>query len=175
MTRLAILITKGVKADTVAISRPGAPAMSFDFPKKGPIPHDAMHLFVEGALGITRGFWGMVVEGVDPVELQEIAKAAGHASSMRAKPPEPHIVELIQAERLVECFEAELWSPGADAATLRDVAETACAASHVPCPILPDTVIDAIRTRIAAFAGEWRALKEGQRMEFRWPEGPGVI
>jgi hypothetical protein len=141
----------------------------FDFPKKGPIPHDAVHLIVESALEMTQGFWGMVAGGADPMQIQDLAKAAGHASAKRAMPPEPTIVELIQAERLVECFEAELWSPGADLETFRGVAAAACEASHVPCPDLPDAVIVAIRNRIAAFAYDWRELQMGQDISLRWP------
>lgn len=169
MTPLNITITKGAKSDAVQIAREGAAPLRFDFPKKGPIPHDAVHLFVEGALGMKRGFWGMVAGGADPSDIQEIAKAAGHASAGRARPPEPHIVELIQAERLVECFEAELWSPGADVETFRGVAAAACAASHVPCPDLPQSVVDTIRMRIGAFAVAWRALPDGRSMTFQWP------
>lgn len=169
MNRLQIAITKGAKADAVQIARAGAAPLRFDFLKKGPIPHDVVHLFVEGALGMTRGFWGMVASGVDPAEIQEIAKAAGHASATRAMPPEPHIVQLIQAERLVECFEADLWSPGADKQTFREVAAAACDSSHVPCPDLPDSVVEGIRSRIAEFAHDWRAVREGQRVSLHWP------
>ena len=170
MSGLRITIKKGSKSDTIEIERHGAAPLRFDFPKKGPVPHDVVHLIVEGALGMTRGFWGMVAEGVDPAEVQEIAKAAGHASASRAGPPGPHIVELIQAERLVECFEADLWSPGSGVETFRGVAAAACAASHVPCPDLPATTVETIRTRIAEFFVEWRDLSAGQSKTFAWPK-----
>lgn len=169
MSGLSIKITKGAKSDAVEIVSDRMSSRRFDFPKKGPIPHDAVHLIVESALGMTQGFWGMVAGGADPMQIQDIAKAAGHASAKRAMPPEPMIVQLIQAERLVECFEAELWSPGADADTFLGVAKAACEASHVPCPELPDAVIETIRERIAAFANEWRAVQMGQEISRRWP------
>ncbi|MEJ2410561.1 MAG: hypothetical protein P8Y48_14945 [Novosphingobium sp.] len=39
-----------------------------------------------------------------------ITKACGHASASRAQVPDPAIVELPQAERPVECFEADFWA-----------------------------------------------------------------
>lgn len=169
MSGIDIAIVKGASADTVEIRRPGAWSKSFRFPKKGPVPHDAVHIYVESELQLKRGFWGMVAEGIDPAAIQEIAKNAGHASAKRASPPAAEIVELIQAERLVECFEAELWSPGAAPDTFREIAEAACAASYVSCPDLPDRKIEAIRAHIADFAEDWKALSEGQRVTFTWP------
>jgi hypothetical protein len=81
MSRLQITITKGAKTDWVEIARPDGAPTHFEFPKKGPVPHDAVHLFVETALGLTRGFWGMVADGGAPADIQDIAKAAGHASA----------------------------------------------------------------------------------------------
>lgn len=165
---LAIAITKGTARDTVEARRENGALVSFAFPKKGPIPHDFVHLAVEEALGFKRGFWGMLAEGVAPEQIQEIAKAGGHASASRAQTPAPEIVELIQAERIVECFEADFWSAPADYETFRCVAATACAQSFVPCPALSDELIASVRARIAVFAKEWAAAPAGARFELRW-------
>lgn len=169
MTHLDLSITKGAKADDVEIRRANGPSSRFSFPKKGPIPHDAVHLFVETTLGLTHGFWGMVLEGMQPEAIQELAKAAGHASASRARQPDSSIVELLQAERIVECFEAELWGGPSDGDTLRGVALAACTASHVPMPDLNDDRILAIRDLIQDFAARWMAAPQGSRFEFRYP------
>lgn len=165
---LKICITKGATHDAVEISGAGVSASRFEFPKKGPIPHDFVHLSVEQVLGFKRGFWGMIAEGVAPGDIQEIAKAGGHASASRAETPSAAIVELIQAERIVECFEADFWGAPADNETFREIASVACAHSFVPCPALADDAIAAIRARIAAFAKDWTAAPVGQRFEFDW-------
>lgn len=168
MTQIDVTITKGVKADTIDVRRPAGDPVRFTFPKKGPIPHDGVHLIVEQALNLRRGFWGMVAEGVDPAEIQEIAKAAGHASAKRAQTPDPSIIELLQAERIVECFEADLWSTPADCDTFRSVANAACSDSFVPTPALSDETILAIRAQIAGFAREWTAAPVGARFDLRY-------
>ena len=166
MTQIEVAITKGAKADSIDIRRPAGESVRFTFPKKGPIPHDCVHLIVEQSLELRRGFWGLVAAGVDPGEIQEIAKAAGHASAKRAQLPDPSIVELLQAERIVECFEADFWGAPADCDTFRSVADAACSESFVPTPILSDDTILAIREQIARFAKDWIAAPLGARFDF---------
>lgn len=168
MTHIDVHITKGAKGDVVEIRRASGKATRFEFPKKGPIPHDAVHLFVEQVLGLKRGFWGMVSEGRDPSEIQEIAKAAGHASSTRARVPDADIVELLQAERLVECFEADLWGGPGDCDTFRSVAEAACGSSHIPMPVLSDERIGEVRLLISNFSRKWSAAPVGSKFEMRY-------
>lgn len=164
-----VSITKGASHDTISVRRAGEEVSNFAFPKKGPIPHDYVHFIVERALRLRRGFWGMVAEGTAPIEIQEMAKRGGHASASRPQSPAPEIVELIQAERLVECFEADLWSGTADNETFRDVASAACAHSFVPCPLLDDVMINNVRGQVAAFAKSWTAAPVGASFAFRWP------
>ena len=108
---MIIKIAKGLQNDNVSIIRNNGSTDATVFPKKGPTSHDAIHYFVEKGLGLDHAFWGMIAKGSDFEEIQTIAKNAGHASAARAGQPEQHIVELLQAERLVECFEAEQWAP----------------------------------------------------------------
>ena len=149
--RIAIVRADGSRADTT-------------FPHKGPFPHDAMHYAVERVMHMRHAFWGMVAGGLHPEEIAELAKAAGHASAKRAAVPQDHIVELLQAERLVECFEADLWGGAGDPQTLREVYAVACESSHVPCPELSDESIAAIRAEVAALQEQWRS----GRLELDW-------
>jgi hypothetical protein len=168
MSQLAVTFTKGRTADTIDVCSAGSERARFTFPKKGPVPHDSVHLIVEQEMGIRRGFWGLIAEGVAPGDIQEIAKAAGHASAARPLPARAEIVELLQAERLVECFEADLWSTPADFETFRGVFAAGCAASLVPALAIDDAKIAAIRARIAAFAKDWTVAPEGARFELRY-------
>ena len=168
---MRIEITKGHRDDAIRIIRADGSMAATHFPKKGPVPHDAVHYFVERGLGLDDAFWGKIAAGAHPEELAALAKAAGHASASRAGDPDASIVELLQAERLVECFEAELWSMAggeADDAGLIAMAETACAASRVPLPALPSTKIAAIRGPLGAFAADWSAAPQGHTVVLDW-------
>ena len=167
---MQITFTKGQREDWIAIVRDDGSRAETRFPHKGPVPHDAVHLFVEAGLGLTQGFWGMVGSGIHPEELLEIAKAAGHASASRAREPGAHIAELLQAERLVEVFEADLWSGShGDADGLLDLGRTACSYSHVPLPKVEAGAVATIQLAIADFAHSWGAAPTGHVAEFCWP------
>lgn len=162
---MRIAIVKGQGRDHLSVTRGDGSRADTSFAHKGPFPHDAMHFAVEAAMGFASGFWGMVERGEHPEAIGEKAKAAGHASAKRATTPDAEIVELLQAERLVECFEADLWSGGTgDPALLRATAATACAASFVPMPDLSDGRIAAIRSATASMAADWQK----GRLDLEW-------
>lgn len=167
---MQVTITKGASADTIALERADGSRATFGFPKKGPYPHDAYHFFVERELGMAAGFWGLVAGGMAPDAVQALALAGGHASAKRAERPDPAIVELIQAERLVECFEAASWGGGADDAGILAMAEPGWAASHVPPPEGVTDRLGAIRAGLEPFLAEWSALPEGGALTLEWPD-----
>lgn len=53
---MKISITKGQSEDWIAIERDDGSAATTRFPHKGPVPHDAVHWFVERGLGLRDGF-----------------------------------------------------------------------------------------------------------------------
>lgn len=161
-------IIKGQSDDKITICRADGTTASARFPKKGPVPHDAVHLIVEEVLGLAHGFWGMIAAGHDPEDIQEIAKAAGHASAKRATVPGAEILELIQAERIVEAAEAALWSGGTDVEGMRDLAEAGCRASHVPMPSLFHAKAQEIMARVCALRDDWASAALGHQLEHRW-------
>jgi hypothetical protein len=167
---MRITITKGQAEDHIHIGRADGTGAETTFPKKGPVPHDAVHVIVERALGLRHGFWGMIADGIAPVEVQAIAKAAGHASASRADVPQSHIVELIQAERLVECFEAALWDGAVDPATFRDIARAACESSHVAQPPLDDDMIRAVDAEVRVLRDDWITAPVGAQRVYVWPD-----
>ena len=166
---MQITFTKGQTEDWITAIRADGSRAETRFPKKGPVPHDAVHLLVERGFALEMGFWGMVAAGHHPEHLAALAKAAGHASASRAEEPDASIVELIQAERLVECFEADLWSGGGDDATLNAIARTACGYSQVPMPPLADGALAQIRAELAEFAQSWIAAPVGHVTQLSWP------
>ena len=165
---MRIEITKGERADRIRVNWPDGTVLDYAMPKKGPVPHDAVHYFVERALGLADAFWGMIARGLHPDAIAEQAKAAGHASAKRAAVPDASIVALLQAERLVECFEADLWGGGGDAQALIAMAQTACDYSHVPLPGMDAMGAERIRSDLNAFAADWIAAPGGHVAALEW-------
>lgn len=160
---MRIRITKGRREDVIIVEREDGSSLTSSFPHKGPIPHDAVHLFVEDGLGITDGFWGKVARGHHPDEIAALAKAAGHASARRRRSPDAEFIGCIQAERLVECFEADLWNGGGgDFDTFIATASVACEHSFVPPVAIVPEQIDRIRRELAAFQSRWSSLSIGE-------------
>lgn len=166
---MRISFTKGSLDDTIEALRDDGSRVCARLPRKGPVPHDFTHLLVERALGMDDAFWGKVARGADPAELGAMAKAAGHASAKRAGVPDAGFAQIIQAERVVESFEAELWSEGAGDEALRAMADAGCGQSLVPQVAMSDRAIASIRTDLRAFRDRWAALGEGEKVAFDWP------
>ncbi|WP_295633453.1 hypothetical protein [Novosphingobium sp.] len=168
MPGLTITITKGQRDDRIAIARADGSTAQTCFPHKGPVPHDAVHFFTERGLALPHAFWGLIGQGRHPEELAELAKAQGHASAKRAQVPGADIVQLLQAERLVECFEAQLWAHAAPDAAFMDVARVACELSHVPLPPISLDQCGAVMAEIFDFAKSWMAAPVGHAATLEW-------
>jgi hypothetical protein len=165
---MEVTFTKGNDRDFIEARRVDGTTVKTTFPKKSWFPHDAVHLIVERRLGFQRGFWGRVAGGALPEEIAAIAKAGGHASSVRAVQPAVEITELLHAERLVECFEAEMWSQCSDNATFRSVLDAACSQSKLQSPRLSDEEIGDIRTELRHTLEAWHELAVGESLTLRY-------
>ena len=168
MSALTITMTKGPRDDGIAITRADGSTAQTRFPHKGPAPHDAVHFFVERGLDLPRAFWGLVAEGRHPEDIAALAKQQGHASAARAQVPGAEIVQLLQAERLVECFEAQLWAQAAPDAAFMDIARVACETSHVALPSASLDQCGAVMGEIFAFARTWMAAPTGHVATLEW-------
>ena len=168
MSALTITITKGPRDDHIAIVRADDTTAQTRFPHKGPVPHDAVHYFTERGLDLPGAFWGLIAQGRHPEEIAALAKAQGHASAARAQVPGADIVQLLQAERLVECFEAQLWAQAAPDAAFLDVARVACESSHVPLPPISLDQCGAVMGEIFDFAKSWMAAPVGHVATLEW-------
>ena len=166
---MRITITKGEKDDRIEARRPDGSEVATTFPHKGSIPHDATHFIVESELAIADGFWGLVASGRHPEEIAGLAKAAGHASAKRAATPDESMVPIIQAERVVECFEADLWSGGnGDPELLLGMIAAGCEQSLVPTIPISGDAIGMIRIGLAQLRERWTALPQGDSLTFDW-------
>ena len=166
---MRITITKGERQDEIEAVRADGSSVRTSFPHKGPVPHDAVHFYVESSLAIGDAFWGMVAAGRHPDEVQEIARAGGHASAKRAAVPQSSIVRLVQAERVVECFEADLWSGSSTSPdTIRDAVAAGCAQSQVPPIQISDEAIAAIQSSLSDLAKRWPQSAPGERLVLDW-------
>ena len=166
---MRITIIKGEREDRIEAVRQDGSSVRTSFPHKGPIPHDAVHFYVESALQIADAFWGMVAAGRHPEEVAEIAKAGGHASAKRASEADGSIVRLVQAERVVECFEADVWSGGTTSReTIREAIATGCEQSLVPPIEVGDDAIATIQSSLRDLAGRWPAAKHGECLILEW-------
>lgn len=168
---MEILVSKGATADNIEIRRRDGSIVNTSFPHKGFVPHDVVHFFVELELGLNGGFWGLIAGGRHPEDVAAIAKAAGHASASRARAPAPFIVPAIQAERIVECFEADLWGGGrSDPHMFNDLVEAGCQQSLVQSVLIKDEVIARVRQNLTQFKDHWVTLPLGGSCSFEWPD-----
>ena len=166
---MRITITKGEREDRIEAVRADGSSVRTSFPHKGPIPHDAVHFYVESSLAISDAFWGMVAAGRHPEEVQEIAKGGGHASAKRGTIPQSSIVRLVQAERVVECFEADLWGGSSTSPeTLRDAIAAGCEQSLVPTVEIGDDAIAAIQSNLRDLVMRWSQSAAGERLVLDW-------
>ena len=163
-----VRITKGTDQDYIEAERADGTPVTLRFPKKGTFPHDAIHIVVEKELRYDTAFWGKVAAGADPEAVGAMAKAAGHASSARADVPETQIVELLHAERIVECFEAELWGEPTDVATFQAVLDAACKQSKITTPQLSADNVSRIREELARLQEHWQQLSVGGSIQLEW-------
>jgi len=172
---MEVKFTKGSDRDFIEALRSDGTIERTTFPKKGLFPHDAVHLIVERRLRFGHGFWGRIASGANPAQIAAIAKAGGHASSARAATPSAEITELLHAERLVECFEAEMWSGGSDNETFRSILDAACSQSKVPSPRLSDEDIGDIRAELQRTLEAWRELEVGESLTLAPASGPSWL
>ena len=131
---------RGGKHDDLLIERDGRAPEAVACPKQGIIPHDMVHYAVESVLA-HRGFLTMVAEG----------QSAGFGMAGGGDPEEA-------VERLVETFQAEMWSGRVPAAELLAMYVHACGArGHAAVPVSVADV-EAVRERLDALTVEWSAL-----------------
>ena len=139
---MRLTFTKGTgKHDHLHIERGALPVETIQCPKQGILPHDMIHYAVESILPL-RGYLTLLREG-KPADFSTAGDEVAAA-----------------IERLVEAFQAEMWSERVPAADLIALYEHACAASgHAAAPVSEEDV-KLIRIRIDELSAAWAKVPE---------------
>lgn len=129
-------------------------------------PHDLVQLIVESALGLTHGFWGLLLTGTDVLSL----RSPGSTSTWPSLDQES-FAALTQAEAVVSAIDTARGPDGVpDAEALTRTIPAACARSGVPAPEGIDQArCDLTVAQLAAADRRWRALPAGQGLRFSYP------
>jgi hypothetical protein len=83
--------------------------------------------------------------------------------------PTADIDELIVAERLVECFEADLWGGPTDFESFSGAFVAACAQSKVKPIRLDPATVEQIRHELQGLSQQWCEQPLGASLMLRWP------
>jgi len=127
------------KYDDLVIEHPDRPPESIQCPKQRIIPHDMVHFAVESVLE-HGGFLGLVAGG----EAAAFTTTGGAAEEA--------------IERLVECFQAEMWGERVSAEDLLATYAIACdARGHAVAPVSAADV-ENIRARLDDLTAKWAAV-----------------
>lgn len=146
------------KHDWMECIRTNGTTTSCLMPKQGILPHDFVHYVVEDTLDLRRGFWGIVAIGVGFPNSEPPWDAAEFNL--------PDLTEALQAESLVECFQAEMWNGFQASENFAEILQITCLERNVPSP---DTIsqgqLEQVRLRIQDFSQQWQKLAIGETLE----------
>ena len=139
------------KYDDLTVEREGRQAAKIHCPKQGIIPHDMVHFGVESVLS-QRGF----------LSLLEAAETPGY--QVRGGAEEEAI------ERLVECFQAEMWGERVPTAELLESYALACEARSHAAVSVSATEVVAIRACLDELTERWRQIPLNQSLALELPD-----
>lgn len=157
--------------DRIYLHRPDGSELSWVFPAHGDgLPHDLVHLVVESAFGLRRGFFGLVAEGVDPVRVNAEANRRTGADKYRGFGEDRR--ELLLAEQIT----ALPWFPipGAEETDEGREARIADACSAIGIDVPPSVSparIGAARVALEQLRERWRAIGEKGAIGLRFLPG----
>lgn len=154
MLTAAFVRTVGER-DRIYVVRSDGSEVSWVFPTYGDaLPHDLIHLVVEAAFGLARGFWGRVDAGADPGAIMAEANRRGGGNKYSGFGPGPS--ELLLAEALANPG----WLVGEPSTeALRESIITACREAELSVPeSLSAERIDQVRAVLKSLASRWRGL-----------------
>ncbi|MDI1448108.1 hypothetical protein [Polyangium sp. 6x1] len=141
--------------DRIYVHRSDGTEVSWVFPTYGDeLPHDLVHLVVEAAFGLKKGFWGRVDAGVDPARINDEANRKGGANKYAGFGDD--LAELLLAEALA----GARWSSAedADAAILEVIASNCARAGVEAAPVLAPERVREARRVLSRLREQWRAF-----------------
>lgn len=129
-------------------------------------PRDLVQLLVESALGLSHGFWGLLLRGTDVLSRRS-------SGSSRSWPTldQQSFTTLAQAEAVISAIDAVRDTDGVpDPRALTRTIPAACARMGVPAPGgIDEARCEDALAQVAAAERRWRALKVGQGLRFSYP------
>lgn len=146
--------------DAMTCDRLDGSSIRCPMPKQGILPHDVVHFVVEDTLDLRQGFYGLIAAGIN----FPTGEPPWNADEFDL----PDLTEALQAESLVECFQAELWSGSTEHKSFREILQITCAQRKVEAPLLTDNQIEDVRSRLQSFTETWNALPVGSSIDVQW-------
>ena len=148
--KVAFVRTVG-EADRFYVTRSDGSEASWSSPTYGDaLPHDLIHLVVESAFGLSRGFWGRVDEGVDPKIVNDQANRKGGAGKYAAYGSDRAELDLAEALATAD------WSSDTIEVGLAEACARMRAAA--PPPVTAEQVRE-VHSVLGALGARWRALR----------------
>ena len=148
---MKLIFTKGSgKHDKMEVIRTGSLTETIDCPKQGIIPHDMVHYAVECVLH-KKGFLGRVLDG-------EVASFQMSAES-----------ESDGVERLVEVFQADVWSGWSSSPSdMLELYQVTCNARQCAPLTVNSDDIEAVRVRILELTKQWQSIPIGKSLSLEF-------
>lgn len=144
-------------ADTLTCVRPDGSTTAHPMARQGILPHDAFHFVVETTLGWHDALFGQIARGGTVEEVT--ARLHVHSGGWSK------LTQAMQAEALVECFQAGQWGGIADPAEFALQLVAGCRRRGVEPPDITPEEIDAVRVALREFGAAWRPLGPGASLE----------
>jgi len=138
------------------------------FDRTGAVPHDAVHLIGERALGMTRGLWGSIRAGALFASVEIVGGRPRHDRRQRSeRVRRENARELRLAETVVGVLQGAIDQPGPAVKAALDAAwgitETGSA------PFTADQAATAVE-ELRTLRDRWRRLGAGETITYTWPE-----
>lgn len=152
MLRAAFVRVVGER-DRIYVTRSDGSEVSWPFPTYGDgLPHDLVHVVVESAFEVSRGFWGRVDAGADPKVINAQANRTGGADKYADFGTDQS--ELPLAEALANAP----WS-AAPAQVIESVREACRQAGVTPPKSLSRERVEQTQQTLIGLARRWRELR----------------
>lgn len=139
--------------DRIYVTRSDGSEVSWPFPTYGDsLPHDLVHLVVESAFHVSRGFWGRVDAGADPAVITAEANRKGGRDKYAAYGLDQR--ELLLAEALANAP----WS--SETERVIESIRAACGDFGLSVPeLLTHERVEQTKRSLAELALRWRGLR----------------
>ncbi|PSN11772.1 hypothetical protein C7293_22990 [filamentous cyanobacterium CCT1] len=145
------------KVDWLECVRQDGSSTRCPMPKQGILPHDLVHYVVESTLALRHGFYRLIAAGVG----FPTSAPPWDADQFQIE----DLTEALQAESLVECFQAEMWNGFQPSENFLEILEVTCQQRQVASPAqVTEENVQRVRSQLQHFTQTWDALSVGQTL-----------